>query len=415
MSPTQSNHTIPTFSWVNLIDRGIDRTGSLVIAGAATVSLVATLGLIAYVVILGICMGSSSTTKWASFRLSFMRTTFGPLFLNLAIADLIQALGLMHNYFALDLASNNSELLCISQGFMVQLGDVASALMTLLISIETFVILSKSPAPRSGSLWAAAIIWLMCISFSFKGLLTPPIIDYSSLGTWTGGWCWIAFESQGYRVMFHHFWLWATAIVSTILYGSLYWRIRGHYKGEGHVLQRSSIIIPAPQSPTERSLSSIRSRASSLRRVAWTMLVYPITFVILSIPISIISILRIEDFLNLARRNLFLTIFGSLFGLRGAINVLVYGMTRNVFFLRTPPPSMRSDDTFVPPSPSGSKHTLRLSFQSDLIKPTPEPSSDHHSIHVPKVQVIYPASSVEDITPSNQRVTDLINERPQHD
>ncbi|EGG04753.1 uncharacterized protein MELLADRAFT_108084 [Melampsora larici-populina 98AG31] len=387
------NASQPSLSSHEKQEIGIDRIGLLLIAGAATVSLLATTGLLVYVIVLKILAGRPSTLAWASLRLAFMGTTFGPLFINLTVADFIQAFGLMHNYFGLDLSAQGSEPLCTSQGFMVQLGDVASALMSLLISVETFVILSKSDSPRSGSLWAAALIWLMCVSFSSKGLLNPPNLDYSAPGTWTGGWCWIAFEGQGARVIFHQMWLWLTAIVSTILYVVLYFRIRGHYRGEGHVLQRSSIIIPTQDSASDFSQNSSRSNSSSLRRVAWTMLVYPVIFFVFSIPISLLSIITLDDAKYLPWRNTLLTIFGSLFALRGLINVLVFGFTRNVFLLRAPPPSRKYSDPFVPPSPSGSKHTLRLSFESDLGQ---VPMGASSGIYVTQVQVIYPSSEIGD-------------------
>ncbi|KAH9816819.1 hypothetical protein DFH28DRAFT_1158634 [Melampsora americana] len=386
------NTPLPSISSHGIQQIGIDRIGLLLIAGAATVSLLATTGLLVYVIVLKILAGRPSMHAWASSRLAFMGTTFGPLFMNLTVADLIQSLGLMHNYFGLDLSAQGSEPLCTSQGFMVQLGDVASALMSLLISVETFVILSKSDSPRSGSLWAAALIWLMCVSFSSKGLLTPPNLDYAAPGTWTGGWCWIAFEGQGARVLFH-----PLALVNSYsLNGTLrsfIFRIRGHYKGEGHVLQRSSIIIPTQDSASDFSQTSSRSSSSCLRRVAWTMLVYPVIFFVFSIPISILSIFTLDNAKSLPWRNTLLTIFGSLFALRGLINVLVFGFTRNVFLLRAPPPSRKYSDPFVPPSPSGSKHTLRLSFESDLGQ---VPIGASSGIYVTQVQVIYPSSEIGD-------------------
>lgn len=123
-------------------------------------------------------------------------------------------------------------------------------------------------------------------------------------------------------------WLWFTAIVSTVLYGVLYWRIRGHYKGEAHVLRRSSIVLPPQDYVSVESFKTTCAKTSSLRRVAWTMLVYPITFFVLTIPVSILSVMTVENSKLAPWRNILLTIFGSLFAIRGAINVVVFGVSQ---------------------------------------------------------------------------------------
>lgn len=130
------------------------------------------------------------------------------------------------------------------------------------------MILSNTTPTRWGTLWAAAIVWLLCISFSSAGLFGAPEFDFSSAGqssraflvllnslthhrfyrfcfwheceilfgeswfhlwsdfcykqlaTWTGGWCWIAFETQGYRVVFHREWTpweWLNLLSSRLL------------------------------------------------------------------------------------------------------------------------------------------------------------------------------------------------------
>lgn len=165
-----------------------------------------------------------------------------------------------------------------------------------------------------------------------------------------------------YQITFHNLWICVTAIGSAALYGILFWKIRTHYKGEGNILRRSSIVLPPPSSPsTISSMSASQSNLSSaskrqrvgkrgLRTVARTMLVYPITYIAYSIPLTVLSII------NNQRRStshpVLVIVLSALFALRGAIDVLAFGMTRNVIILRTPPtPGGDEESSLAPSSP----------------------------------------------------------------
>lgn len=72
-------------------------------------------------------------------------------------------------------------------------------------------------------------------------------------------------------------------------------------------------------------------------------------------------------------------------------------MTRNVFFLREAPAIMDFDEKFAPPSPSGSKHSLRLTFQSDLCVFTEKGKNGGHLSKA--YQVSYPTITRDDPSP----------------
>ncbi|WAQ85585.1 hypothetical protein PtA15_6A213 [Puccinia triticina] len=68
--------------------------------------------------------------SWARHRLSFIKTPFGIMFMNLVLADFIQALGFGMNYFwvaNVNCRSPGCQTTCTIQGVLIQLGDVASA------------------------------------------------------------------------------------------------------------------------------------------------------------------------------------------------------------------------------------------------------------------------------------------------
>ncbi|CAH7669012.1 hypothetical protein PPACK8108_LOCUS3571, partial [Phakopsora pachyrhizi] len=311
------------------------------------VSLFACLIFLLYIAILSFF---SRHHNWANARLAFMQTSFGPLFIHLILADLIQATALVQNFFEITRRfTPTPTLICTSQGVLVQFSALASALFIFLISIETFVILSNGPTLNWVRKCATAGVWVLSASFSCLGLLTFSGIDLQAFYTWSGAWCWIGNGYGTYRIVFHHIWIWFSATGVTSLYCILFWKIRTHYKGEGHILNRSSIVLPPPDSPTstvsfgtgDSNLSSSsrcqRVRKRGLRTVSRTMLIYPVTFLIYSIPLTILNML--EDDRNKFKNLTVTVVFSTIFAFRGLIDLFVYGMTRNVFILRTLPPT----------------------------------------------------------------------------
>ncbi|EFP92534.2 uncharacterized protein PGTG_18532 [Puccinia graminis f. sp. tritici CRL 75-36-700-3] len=184
-------------------------------------------------------------------------------------------------------------------------------------------------------------------------------------------------------------WIWLAATGLIALYGTLFTRIRTHYKGEGHILRRSSIVIPAPSTPSTMSsmsgsLSNLSKAAKrqkvgnkGLRVVARTMLVYPISFVAYSIPLTVISL--IENYRRSTLNPVVALVLSTLFALRGAIDVLAFGMTRNVFILRTPPTPVYDEEQLTPTSPNSIHKTRQISLDLDKIQEIKESRDPNHS------------------------------------
>ncbi|KAI9628033.1 hypothetical protein KEM48_011883 [Puccinia striiformis f. sp. tritici PST-130] len=216
------------------------------------------------------CLVNSLQTKarctWASARLVFMQTSFGPIFLNLVFADMLLAIGLMHNFINFnERGAVTASITCTSQGVLIQLADVASALLNLLIAIETFIILSNGPM-------------LSCL-------------ELHSFYNWNGAWCWISPDYLTYQITFH--------IISLI---------------ENY-------------------------RRSTLS---------PVVALVLS----------------------------TLFALRGAIDVLAFGMTRNVFILRTPAAPAYDEEQLTPTSPHSIQKPRQISLDLDKLEDLKDSSRD---------------------------------------
>ncbi|PLW18719.1 hypothetical protein PCANC_12574 [Puccinia coronata f. sp. avenae] len=355
----------------------VDRNGLLIVAGAASLSLLATLFLLLYVTVLSIVSKQKPGCTWASARLVFMQTSFGPIFLNLVFADMLLAIGLMHNFITFnERGAVTASVTCTSQGILIQLADVASALLNLLIAVETFIILSNGPILSWYTQFSTVAIWMLSCCFAVLGFLSFSSLELHSFYNWNGAWCWISPDYLTYQVTFHS------------EYGLT---TKGRVTFYGALL----FVLPPPSSPsTINSMSSCQSELTKtnkrqrvgsrgLRVVARTMLVYPITFVAYCIPLTVMSL--IENHRRSTLSPVAALILSTLFALRGAIDVLAFGMTRNVFILRTPPAPMNDEEQLTPTSPQSFHKTRQISLdlhhQHDE-KGVPRDSLDSRHAHL---------------------------------
>lgn len=340
------------------------------VAIAATLSLSATSFLLTYVIVLFILSNLNTTTthnvnllnyqaranitknqyntqtgstswlrSWARHRLSFIKTPFGIMFLNLVLADFFQALGFGMNYFwvaNLDCHTTTCQTTCTIQGVLIQLGDVASAFSNLMIAIQTFLILTFSWHLPNWIAWASlTLIW---IPVFVLGLAAPTIMGNWSgpnpFYTWSGDWCWISAQFSPMRLFLHYLWIFISAFASIALYGHLFLRLQIHFrrskahhglrltgdKGKNGTIPTD--LVDGPVIPLQGD--HLRKK---LERKARAMLMYPIAFIFMILPLSayrLASLAGHEWGITAA------TICGSMYCLSGFIDVLLFGTTRSI-------------------------------------------------------------------------------------
>ncbi|KAG0146383.1 hypothetical protein CROQUDRAFT_62973 [Cronartium quercuum f. sp. fusiforme G11] len=312
------------------------------VAAAATLSLAGTSALFIYVLflaflsssqlrfVLGLLTRPSSRRQsqrlnelesWAKQKLAFIHTPFGIMFMNLVLADLIQALGfgLNHHWagnFESPCLSGTCARTCTFQGVLIQLGDVASAFSNLMIAIQTYVILIFSWRLPIWSAWASIlVVW---ISSLLLANLPPTLIGGWSgerpFYAWTGAWCWINELYSPLRLYLHYVWLFFSAFSSIILYGHLFWHLRRHFRNSGGLNYKDCSL----------ATYAIRKR---LERRARAMLIYPIAFMIMIGPLSAFRVASLagHDWGTTAA-----AVSGSLYCLTGFVDVLIFGITRSI-------------------------------------------------------------------------------------
>ncbi|MBW0497289.1 hypothetical protein O181_037004 [Austropuccinia psidii MF-1] len=279
--------------------------------------------------------------SWARHRLSFIKTPFGIMFMNLVFADFIQAFGFGMNYVWVSRTDvkchdQNCASLCTMQGLLIQLGDVASAFSNLMIAIQTFVILTFSWHLPNWITWASlALIWVPVLVLG----LAPPTIKGNWTGdqpfyTWSGDWCWINQQFQPLRLFLHYLWIFISAFASIALYGHLFLRLQIHFRRshapEGFGWLRGKVkpgaiatdLLDGPVLPLQGD--HLRKK---LERKARAMLMYPIAFIFMILPLSTYRLA------SLAGHDWGITVAamcGSMYCLSGFVDVLLFGTTRSI-------------------------------------------------------------------------------------
>ncbi|KAI8457054.1 hypothetical protein BY996DRAFT_4578838, partial [Phakopsora pachyrhizi] len=284
---------------------------------------------------------------WAKQRLSFIRTPFGIMFMNLVWADFIQALGFGMNYFwvtqsSLTCGTAHCQKTCTVQGVLIQLGDLASAFSNLMIAIQTFVILTFSWHLPTWITWfSISLIWVPVFVLSF---LAPTVMGNWSgpkpFYTWAGDWCWINEEYAPLRLFLHYLWIFIAAFASIALYGHLFLRLQIHFRNSKTMTPgvASSGSISRNNHAHDTFVTNERLdgvvvplQADQLRkkleRKARAMLMYPIAFIFMILPLSTFRLAALagHDWGVTAA-----SVCGSIYCLSGFIDVLLFGTTRSI-------------------------------------------------------------------------------------
>jgi hypothetical protein len=143
----------------------------------------------------------------SSSGIRFLRTQAGQLFINLLIADFVQALGFGLSWIWYGQSSiSESAKVCLFQGISIEAGDVASALFSLFIAIHTAGFLAFQYRPPNN------VVRILCASaWIFTALITaigPLAIERQAKGDFyasAGNWCWIAKPYEDLRLWLHYF------------------------------------------------------------------------------------------------------------------------------------------------------------------------------------------------------------------
>ncbi|WAR55466.1 hypothetical protein PtB15_6B207 [Puccinia triticina] len=211
-----------------------------------------------------------------------------------------------------------------------------SGLKNLMIAIQTFVILTFSWHLPNWITWASlALIW---IPVFVLGLAAPTIMGNWSgpdpFYTWSGDWCWISAQFSPLRLFLHYLWIFISAFASIALYGHLFLRLQIHFRHSkahhglkfiGGKRKNGTVHTDLTEGPVI-PLQGDHLR-KKLERKARAMLMYPIAFIFMILPLSAYRLASLagHDWGITAA-----TVCGSMYCLSGFIDVLLFGTTRSI-------------------------------------------------------------------------------------
>ncbi|GAA6062913.1 hypothetical protein JCM10212_007144 [Sporobolomyces blumeae] len=297
--------------WVSLAGH---RAGTLAVAVAATVSIACVGLLTTFIALLLYRYHTNSAAEKQDQRqtkaIRFLASTHGLLFIDLCLGDLLQAIGFLMNYGWFRRGGlpppESPTTFCTAQAVLIQMGDVASAFSSLIISVNLFIIVVFSKHPSVKALWL--VIALQWIIVGLLAGIGPRWLAIESFPFYAvaGGWCWISAKYQGARLWLHYFFVFLVAFLDLILYTGI-------------------AVYLGIQS--RRTSHGLPKNISSISGVAKIMPLYALSYIVTILPLSafrVASMAGTHWSLNVQLAA------GTVFTLSGAVNCIIYATTRNI-------------------------------------------------------------------------------------
>ncbi|EEH07410.1 integral membrane protein [Histoplasma capsulatum G186AR] len=217
---------------------------------------------------------TGALVAWLTYRLIFWRryytrypgrNQFIVLIYNLLIADLHQALANMVSPYWLikDMVSTYSPA-CFAQGWLINVGNIASGMFVLAIAVHTFVNVVTRKTLGHGVFVGSVIgVWIFSIVVTLIGPALRGIHIYAP----TGAWCWIDNQYGEERLYLHYFWIFVAEIGIIIIYPTLFFIVRRRLK-------------------SSKDLRVNGTKRPKFNRVLKVMFLYPIAYIVISLPIA---------------------------------------------------------------------------------------------------------------------------------
>ncbi|CAG7854228.1 SubName: Full=Uncharacterized protein {ECO:0000313/EMBL:CCA67533.1} [Serendipita indica DSM 11827] len=250
--------------------------------------------------------------KCKDTRHAFIKSHAGIYFISMMLTTLTFTVGFMLSIVWAVKREITFGTFCTFQAALKQFGNVATALWVLAIAVHTFLVVFLQIQVKN---WVFYIIFVTVWALSGVIVAAGPILyRRDEKGPWYGisaQWCWTSDAYVVPRFTTEYFWMFLAAGASFILYTLLFLKLRGHISSEFRFSFKARPLGP------------------DTTRVARQMLWYPVVYTVLVFPIAGCRIYEIK---TLEHSNMdFKFASAVLFMLSGLANVVLYGLTRNIF------------------------------------------------------------------------------------
>ncbi|TFK18819.1 hypothetical protein FA15DRAFT_675005 [Coprinopsis marcescibilis] len=245
--------------------------------------------------------------------------TDSSLFLNLMLADLLQALGGMPSIRWMREGRVTEGSLCTAQAVIKQIGINGVALTSLAIAVHTFLVLVfRWRAPRHISKFLVLGVWIftaLVVSIPYAIHRNEPY--YGD----TGYWCWIYYHWRTEQIVSEYLWVWTAAILMGILYGIMFFVMRGFV-----AIEKGRVSWVGPRDRIKPDLDEAESEEEEENRyLANLLLFYPAVYIFCMLPNTLS---RWMSFTGYTIPNEVTLFASALFALSGMFNVILFFMTR---------------------------------------------------------------------------------------
>ena len=284
------------FAYPNSLDQltPVFKTGLIPITILAMMSLISVTALLGFI-----------THRLISWRKHYREyvgyNQYVILIYNLLLADLQQSIAFSISFHWLRLDGILAPTApCFIQAWFLNIGDVASGFFVLAIAIHTWLgVIKGYKLPYMWFVVSILGIWFTALILTVIG----PAIYRDRFFTRAGGWCWISTEFQNERLWLHYLWIFIVEFGTIAIYGHVFFHLRGRIR------------------------SIINNDTSKLTRATKFMVMYPMVYVILTLPIAVG---RMVAMTGRTLPDAFLIVAGALLTSCGWIDALLYTLTRRV-------------------------------------------------------------------------------------
>lgn len=236
---------------------------------------------------------------------------FWILLYNLLLADIQQAVA-----FALTtvwVAKDRIEVgttTCWANGWFVSVGDLASGVFIFTIALHTFfaVVKGRSISEKVFYSWLAGA-WVFVYAMAIITVMVRPDSYVRA-----GAWCWINAHYAKERLWLHYFWIFVAMFGTIVIYGLIYLSINSRLAA---------------------SSEENRMEAESIKRAAKYMIIYPVTYVLCTLPLAGG---RMAAMTGVRVPYWYFCLSGAAITSCGWIDVLIYAATRRALILSHEPP-----------------------------------------------------------------------------
>lgn len=301
------------------------------------VSILVVVSLLSFAAVVGLLFAialSAWNTRHSTDRFLFVRTNAAAYFISLMACWLIQCIGsIMNTHWLKDNAIFPGSF-CDAQGALKHVADVGAAVWTFAMAANTFYLLFLELDTKRYTMWIALVVgWAFIGIMVGAGPAHAHAKSQKSFYGVNGVWCWVSPEHKVQLITMGYLIIFISAFLSGILYLMTFFRLRGNLVRSGWKLKWRTVDDAA-----DKYFSNDRTKL-----VAKQMLLYPLAYAILVLPVAITRIIAWSG----TKVPFEVTIFSaSVYLLSGFVNVILFTTTRRIL----PLSSIRIGNLYLVPS-----------------------------------------------------------------